>query len=463
MQRNGKILRPRCHSNMTTKFCRSMWMRRVAGLLVLSIVSLLPHENAQAQTCADLEGAYVLSQEFTPVYLGFFGSQFATESINNLFGTYGSEFNALSVRNPFGSYGSEFGSYSANNDFTSTPPAIYKWGDLVGYLTTNSLILGGVPLAAIDASCTLFSTSPRTYPFIPVGLIASDGAFTDRIELDWSPSEGALLYGVYMADSPAGQKEFLGTIVTSGAQVTQLQPEVTYYFWVSAINNFGESLLGAPDSGFIAGDADGDGVADGIDNCANDPNADQLDTDNDGQGNVCDSDDDNDGVPDPDDAFPLDASESHDSDDDGIGDNADPDDDNDGVPDADDAFPLDPAEDTDTDADGIGNNADPDDDNDGINDTADDFPLDPSESVDTDGDGTGNNADSDDDGDGMPDTFEIENGFDPLDSSDADSDADGDGYSNLVEYRRRSDPNDPNSIPKIVMPWITILLEQNED
>jgi len=102
-------------------------MRRVAGSLVLSIVFLLPHEYAQAQTCADLEGAYVLSQEFTPVYLGFFGSQFATESINNLFGTYGSEFNALSVRNPFGSYGSEFGSYSANNDFTSTPPAIYKW------------------------------------------------------------------------------------------------------------------------------------------------------------------------------------------------------------------------------------------------------------------------------------------------------------------------------------------------
>ena len=46
----------------------------------------------------------------------------------------------------------------------------------------------------------------------------------------------------------------------------------------------------------------------------------------------------------------------------------DTDDDNDGTPDTDDAFPLDPTEDTDTDGDGIGNNADPDDDNDGDSD-----------------------------------------------------------------------------------------------
>ena len=34
-------------------------------------------------------------------------------------------------------------------------------------------------------------------------------------------------------------------------------------------------------------------------------NADQLDTDGDGKGDVCDSDDDNDGVPDEDDSCPL--------------------------------------------------------------------------------------------------------------------------------------------------------------
>ena len=55
-----------------------------------------------------------------------------------------------------------------------------------------------------------------------------------------------------------------------------------------------------------------------------------------------------------------------DSDGDEIGDDVDPDDDNDGVPDAVDAFPLDPGESVDTDGDGTGNNTDLDDDGDGM-------------------------------------------------------------------------------------------------
>ncbi|MFT4925209.1 MAG: Leucine-rich repeat (LRR) protein, partial [Phenylobacterium sp.] len=65
-----------------------------------------------------------------------------------------------------------------------------------------------------------------------------------------------------------------------------------------------------------------------------------------------------------------------DTDFDGIGNTADLDDDNDGIPDTLDAFPLDSTEIADTDGDGIGNNADTDDDNDGVLDAADDFPLD---------------------------------------------------------------------------------------
>lgn len=55
---------------------------------------------------------------------------------------------------------------------------------------------------------------------------------------------------------------------------------------------------------------------------------------------VLDNDDDNDGVLDINDAFPLNPGESLDTDGDGIGNNADGDDDNDGVPDAVDAVPL---------------------------------------------------------------------------------------------------------------------------
>lgn len=68
-----------------------------------------------------------------------------------------------------------------------------------------------------------------------------------------------------------------------------------------------------------------------------------INTDSDRYPNSVDSDDDNDGVSDGADAFPLDASESEDTDNDGIGNNADGDDDNDGTPDAVDAEPLNPA------------------------------------------------------------------------------------------------------------------------
>ncbi|OUR88076.1 hypothetical protein A9Q81_24720, partial [Gammaproteobacteria bacterium 42_54_T18] len=78
-----------------------------------------------------------------------------------------------------------------------------------------------------------------------------------------------------------------------------------------------------------------------------------------------------------------------DNDGDGIDNNADTDDDNDGVADSDDAFPLDDSESVDTDGDGTGNNADTDDDNDGVSDSDDAFPLDSTESVDTDGDTSG--------------------------------------------------------------------------
>jgi hypothetical protein len=204
-------------------------------------------------------------------------------------------------------------------------------------------------------------------------------------------------------------------------------------------------------------DFDGDGVGDNADtDDDNDGVADELDgfplisvggltdTDSDGipdncdsnciaTGMIADTDDDGDNIPDISDVFPLDAAEWADTDLDGIGNNADTDDDNDGVPDSSDALPLDATESIDTDSDGIGNNADADDDNDGIEDGDDVFPLDATESVDTDSDGIGNNADTDDDGDGVADV----NDNSPLDPT---NDSDGDGVGN------NNDPFPENSL-----------------
>ena len=167
-------------------------------------------------------------------------------------------------------------------------------------------------------------------------------------------------------------------------------------------------------------DIDGDGIGDNADAFPTD-STESVDTDSDGVGNNADTDDDNDGVIDTEDAFPFDAdtdgdgfndsadafptdaTESVDTDSDGVGNNADTDDDNDGIEDSNDAFPLDAAESLDPDNDGVGNNADA-------------FPDDADESVDTDGDGIGNNADTDDDNDGYEDQTEINSNADPLDA-----------------------------------------------
>lgn len=58
------------------------------------------------------------------------------------------------------------------------------------------------------------------------------------------------------------------------------------------------SLAGSTSFDFTIADGDGDTVPDFRDNCPATGPASQTDTDNDGQGNVCDSDDDGDGIPD---------------------------------------------------------------------------------------------------------------------------------------------------------------------
>lgn len=120
-----------------------------------------------------------------------------------------------------------------------------------------------------------------------------------------------------------------------------------------------------------AGDSDGDGVADDLDNCVDTANPDQTDADGDGFGDACDNcpavgnasqaDSDGDGLGNTCDNCPtLDNPNQADSDGDGAGDLCDPDDDNDGIIDTSDNCPFDANEDqSDADDDGLGDVCDP--------------------------------------------------------------------------------------------------------
>ena len=144
-------------------------------------------------------------------------------------------------------------------------------------------------------------------------------------------------------------------------------------------------------------DTDSDGIGDNSDNCLEASNANQINTDGDTQGDACDSDDDNDGLNDEFDAFPLDPSEQVDTDEDGTGDNGD------NCP-------------------NIAN----------------------ADQVNSDSDVAGNACDADDDNDGLTDTTEVELGTDPLKR-----DTDGDGWSDKEEVDEGTDPLLASSQPEL--------------
>lgn len=168
-------------------------------------------------------------------------------------------------------------------------------------------------------------------------------------------------------------------------------------------------------------DSDSDGVQDGNDNCPIDPTPDYTDTDDDGRGDICDTDDDNDTVLDaaPDNCPLIANLDQLDTDLDGTGNACDDDDDGDGVADVDDAFPLNGAEWADADHDGVGDNSD-------------NCPsLANTNQLDSDLDGAGNVCDDDDDNDTLSDDYEISIGSNPL-KDDTDSDGNPDYNDNCI-------------------------------
>ena len=172
-------------------------------------------------------------------------------------------------------------------------------------------------------------------PSPPTGMSASavDGGAT--VSFNPGSANGSAItnyeYGTFNGDewsftalSPAD--------TTSPISITGLTNGVSVTTRLRAVNANGASAHSSsftftPEAPAVA-DADGDGVGDGTDNCPSVANAGQTDTDAEGSGDACDSDDDGDSVSDGSDNCPLVANAvQSDVDADGVGDSCDTQDD----------------------------------------------------------------------------------------------------------------------------------------
>ncbi|MDP4210933.1 MAG: hypothetical protein Q8928_19175 [Bacteroidota bacterium] len=100
--------------------------------------------NQYTQIIDSLRGASIIAQDADRTFLGTLTNEINSNSIFNDIGTYGSDISSNSIWNDIGTYGSDISPYSPFNDITSTPPMIVKNEKIIGYLTVNKIISGGI-------------------------------------------------------------------------------------------------------------------------------------------------------------------------------------------------------------------------------------------------------------------------------------------------------------------------------
>jgi fibronectin type 3 domain-containing protein len=84
----------------------------------------------------------------------------------------------------------------------------------------------------------------------PANVKASDGAYTDKVQVTWNAAAGATSYNVYRAASASGTKDLLGSPTILSFDDTSATPGVTYYYWVKACNGGTCSSFSASDTGW---------------------------------------------------------------------------------------------------------------------------------------------------------------------------------------------------------------------
>lgn len=118
-------------------------------ILPVIIVTKLSGESL----CTIVNGASLVAQDSGNTFLGKINNSFDSKSIFNEYGTYGNEFSGSSIWNEFSTFGNQYNIYSPFNKYSLTPPMIIKSGKIIGYLTTNKSVRGGISLGLLREMC----------------------------------------------------------------------------------------------------------------------------------------------------------------------------------------------------------------------------------------------------------------------------------------------------------------------
>ena len=88
-------------------------------------------------------------------------------------------------------------------------------------------------------------------PSTPTGVSASDGTFTDKVQVSWTASAGATYYQVFRhtSNNSSSAISLTSSHPSSPYNDTSAVAGTTYYYWVKACNSAGCSSFSASDSG----------------------------------------------------------------------------------------------------------------------------------------------------------------------------------------------------------------------
>jgi surface protein len=121
-------------------------------------------------------------------------------------------------------------------DTTATPGVIYY------YLVKACLL-------TLCSDYSAYDTGWRNLA-APTGVTASDGAFTDKVQISWNASAGATSYQVYRATSAGGAKAGPANLTATTVNDTTATPGVTYWYFVKACRGTRCSDYSAYDTGW---------------------------------------------------------------------------------------------------------------------------------------------------------------------------------------------------------------------